>query len=225
MADDKDIIAFLSGLVTEQRLRRFDETLSERTRYISVCLEDIFQSQNASAVLRSCECLGIQDVHIIENYNPYIINPMVVKGSDRWLSLYRYNSSGNNSIEAVTQLKASGYRVVATSLQTGSTDLEAFDVSRGKTVIIFGNEHKGVSQDLLEQADECIKISMCGFTQSFNISVSAGIILYHLVQKIKKSAVDWQLTSAERNKIFAEWLTKSVKNPQPLLNRLAFDRK
>ena len=219
MIDNESIASLLSGLVTEKRLERIEEILAQRTRYITVVLEDIYQSQNASAVLRTCECFGIQDVHIVENYNAYNINPMVLKGSDKWLNISRYNQSDNNSAEVVNCLKSEGYRIIATSLQEGSTTLNSFDISRGKCAIVFGNEHQGVSKHIMEQADEHLKIAMCGFTQSLNISVSAGIVISQLVQKLKDK-VDWQLTSEEKKMVRTEWLKCSVKNPQMLINRL-----
>jgi len=224
MTDDEAVVSFLSGLLTEERLGRVEEVLAQRTRYLTVVLEDIYQSQNASAVLRTCECFGVQDVHIIENYNPYNINPMVLKGSDKWLNINRYNQSENNSAAAVDRLKSEGYRIVATSLHEGSISLDAFDARRGKCAVIFGNEHQGVSEYILKQADEYLKITMCGFTQSLNISVSAGIIISQLIRKIKNSAINWELAASEKENIRAEWLKRSVKNPQMLINRLAAEK-
>ncbi len=221
MTDNKAVISFLSDFVTEQRRCKMEEILAQRTRYVTVLLEDIFQSQNASAVLRTCECFGIQDIHIIENYNSYRINPFVVKGSDKWLNIRKFNNGDHNSIEAITRLKSEGYRIAATSLQEGSIELSDFDVTKGKFVVVFGNEHQGVSKCILKEADEHLKIPMCGFTQSLNISVSAGIIMNTLVQKIKQSAVDWQLNDSEKEPLRAEWLKCSVKNPQMLINRLS----
>ena len=216
MIADGNIISLLSGLITERRFDRIEKVLAQRTRYLTVVLEDIYQSQNASAVLRTCDCFGVQDVHIVENYNPYNINPMVVKGSDKWLTINRYNQSENNSLEAISRLKAEGYRIVATSLTEESVDLADFDIERGKCAIVFGNEHQGVSGFMLEHADECLKISMCGFTQSLNISVSAGIIISQLTQKIKNHVADWQLTDLEKTALRIEWLKKSVKKPEML---------
>ena len=211
MSDCLNIASFLSGFVTERRLGRIEEILAQRTRYITIALEDIYQSQNASAVLRTCECFGVQDVHIIENYNPYNVNPMVLKGSDKWLNIHRYNRSDNNTAEAVRRLKSEGYRIIATSLCDESIALNSLDVEHGRCVIVFGNEHQGVSEYMKEQADEFLKIPMLGFTQSLNISVSAGIILFRLMEKMRNSNVIWQLTEPEKDILRAEWLQSSVK--------------
>jgi len=206
------ITSVLSGWVTEKRLARIEEILAQRTRYLTIALEDIYQSQNASAVLRTCECFGVQDVHIIENYNPYNINPMVLKGSDKWLNIQRHNQSDNNTVEAVNWLKSKGYRIIATSLGEKSILLDDIDIERGKCAIIFGNEHQGVSKYVMEQADEYLKIPMRGFTQSLNVSVSAGIIISQMIEKIRNSSVGWQLTDPEKNILRAEWLQCSVKS-------------
>jgi len=212
MSDREFVTSVLSGWVTEKRLGRIEEILTQRTRYLTVALEDIYQSQNASAVLRTCECFGVQDVHIIENYNPYNINPMVLKGSNKWLSIHRYNQSDNNMDEVVNWLKSEGYRIIATSLCEKSILLDDFDIERGKCAVIFGNEHQGVSEYMMGQADECLKIPMFGFTQSLNISVSAGVIISRLIEKIRNSTVGWQLTDPEKDILRAEWLQCSVKS-------------
>ena len=212
MSDCEYITSVLSGWVTERRLGRIEEILTKRTRYLTVALEDIYQSQNASAVLRTCECFGVQDVHIIENDNPYNINPMVLKGSDKWLSIHRHNQSENNTAGVVHMLKSEVYRIIATSLCERGVLLNDFDVERGKCAIVFGNEHQGVSEYMMEQADECLKIPMCGFTQSLNISVAAGIIISQLMEKIRNGTVVWQLTDHEKDILRAEWLQCSVKS-------------
>ena len=224
MDDDEYVISLLSGLVTEKRLNRLEEILAQRTRYITVAMEDIYQSQNASAVLRTCECFGIQDIHVIENYNPYNINPLVLQGADKWLNINRYNQFDHNSTVAVNRLKTEGYRIVATSLDEESTGLDVFDVSGGKFAVIFGNEHQGVSEYILTQADERLKVSMCGFTQSLNISVSAGVIISQLTEKIKSSAINWHLSEDEKRSIRAEWLKRSVKKSQMLVEHMATQR-
>ena len=160
MSECELVTPVLSEWVTEKRRGRTEEILTQRTRYLTVVLEDIHQSQNVSAVLRTCECFGVQDVHIIENYNPYNINPMVLKGSDKWLSIHRYNQSEDNTAKTVHWLKSEGYRIIAASLCKKSVLLSDFDIECGKCAIILGNEHQGVSKNMMEQADEYLK-SQC----------------------------------------------------------------
>lgn len=208
---DNGLIEYLSGFITENRFKQLTRVLEHRTRYLTVVLEDIYQSQNASAVLRTCDCFGVQDVHIIENKNEYNINPDVALGASKWLSLNYYNKKENNTLDAIQQLKQQGYRIVATTPHTDDVDLEEFDLSKGKTALVFGTELTGVSDVVMENADEFMKIPMYGFTESFNISVSAAISLHHLIYKLKNSDIDWQLGKDMSDEILLSWLRKSIK--------------
>lgn len=206
------IVTYLEQFVLERRKELISSISEKRTRYITVALEDIYQSQNASAVLRTCDCFGIQDVHIIENRNKYLLNPDVTLGSDKWLKLIKYKSQKNNSIKSVEELKKLGYRIVATSPNYHSTNLDDFDLYKGKIALFFGNERNGLSKEIINNADEYLKIPMAGFTESFNISVSAAIILHTLTEKLRNSLIDWQLTYEERLELRHQWLKKSIKH-------------
>jgi len=221
----------MSEFVTGERLELFHRVLGERTRYITVLLEDIFQSQNASAVLRTCDCTGIQDVHIVEERNEYEINPDVSLGSDRWLTFHYHNRGEDNLSDAVAALKKEGYRIVATSPHTDGTNdgtsgrtngrntdrtgnwtsLESFDLEKGKAALLFGTELNGLTEQALELADEFIRIPMVGFTESYNISVSAAVILYSLRKRLEGSELEWRIGEEERNPILLEWLRRSIK--------------
>ncbi|MDR1553304.1 MAG: RNA methyltransferase [Prevotellaceae bacterium] len=207
---------YLEQFASDERIDLLRQKLLQRTRYICVCLEDIFQSQNASAALRTCEAFGIQDVHIIEDKNKYQINPMVVKGSVKWLTLHKYNSSAP-SYDAVCHLKNQGYRIVATSPYGNNTALEDFDIAKGKTAIFFGTEYSGISDTVRKNADEFITIPMFGFVESFNISVSAAIILHHLTMKLRKSEISWQLNEDEQNQIMLQWLRATIRNSDKII--------
>lgn len=202
-----------------ERYETLRNVLSQRSRYLAVVLEDIYQAQNASAVLRSADCFGFQDVHIIENNHDYRINPDVEKGASSWLNLHRHNDKENNSLEAIRKLKADGYRIIATTPHTDDINLEDFDVSKGKAAIIFGTEVTGISDIVKAEADEFMKIPMYGFSESFNISVSAAIVMQHLRYKIMRSDVQWQLSEDEANKLMLEWLGKSIRSSKEIAKR------
>ncbi|MBN1339217.1 MAG: RNA methyltransferase [Bacteroidales bacterium] len=210
----ESLIQYLETFVTDRRASLFDRILQHRTRYITVALEDIFQSQNASAVLRTCDCLGIQDVHIIENRNIYDVNPDVALGSDKWLNLVKYNSEGNNSLEAIQKLRKEGYRIVATTPHEPSTPLPDFDLSKGKVALFFGTELKGLTSSILDNADENLQIPLYGFTESFNISVSAAIILHDLTEKLWSSNLPKQLSKEEINELKLKWLRQTIKKSE-----------
>lgn len=215
METDK-LIQYLSQFTTERRVELFKGIVQKRSRYLSVVLEDIFQPHNASAVLRTCDCFGVQDVHIIENENCYNVNPDVALGSDKWLKLYKYNQDTNNTLEAYRILREKGYRIVATTPHKDDVNLHDFDLDRGKAAFVFGTELKGLSQIAIDNADEYVKIPMYGFTESFNISVSAAIILHHLTNRLYNSEIDWSLNIEEKEELILDWLRKTIKSSESL---------
>lgn len=211
------LLNHLKGFVTDERSQKIKGIAEFRTKYITVALEDIYQSQNASAVLRSCECFGVQDVHIIENRNTYQVNPDVALGANKWLNIHRYNRPGiNNSLTAITQLKNAGYRIVATTPHEQDKNLEYFDLSAGKTALFFGNELEGLSEEMINSADEFLKIPIYGFTESFNISVSVAIILHFISFQLRNSNIHWQLSENEKIDLQIQWLKKSIKESESI---------
>jgi len=216
---NQDSINYLSSFLSEERFSLFKQIMLFRTRYITVVLEDIFQSQNASAVLRTCDCFGIQDVHIIENRNKFNENITVTRGSTKWINLYQYNQQSNNTLSTIQSLKEKGYKIVATSPHISDIELADFDLKLGKSAIIFGNEKKGVSDIVKQNADYFLKIPMHGFTESLNISASVAIILHHLTNKMKNELIDWRLTDNEQEILMIEWLTKSLKRGDLLIKK------
>jgi tRNA (guanosine-2'-O-)-methyltransferase len=189
------------------------KVISQRTRHITVVLEDIYQPHNASAVLRTCDLTGVQDVHIIENKNVYDVNPDVAMGSSKWLNLVKYNSNENNTAEAFRQLKEKGYRIVATSPHKNDKSLEEISLDN-KMAFVFGTEMHGLSEEAIQLADEYVRIPMVGFTESYNISVSAALVLYTLTQKLRSSNIFWQLNEYERIEILLEWTRRSINKPE-----------
>jgi tRNA (guanosine-2'-O-)-methyltransferase len=216
---NKDLLLFLKEYITENRLEIFNKVLSFRTRYFSVILEDIYQSQNASAVLRTADCFGVQDIHIIENRNEYQINPDVAVGSTKWLSLNYYNELENNTLRTLTKLKTQGYRIVATTPHINDVDLYNFDVTKGKFALVFGNEREGLSNKVIENADEFLRIPMYGFTESYNISVSAALCMQYLSEKVRNSNVNWQLSVHEKDELILEWIINTLKKPETFINK------
>ena len=211
-AFDRALMEFMEPMVIERRLNLIDSVLGERTRYITILLEDLFQPHNASAVMRSCDCFGIQDIHIIENRNKHKLNPEIELGSAQWLNIYTYKREIRNTKPAIEKLKSQGYRVVATTPHIDDVSLGDFDLGRGKVALLFGTERQGLSEEALSLADEYLKIPMVGFTESLNISVSAAIILQTLRERILNSDIDWRLSQDEKDQIRLQWIRNSVRN-------------
>lgn len=214
----KELIQYLSQYVTEKRMSLFRDVVKNRTKYVTVVLEDIFQRQNASAVLRSCDCFGVQDVHVIENRNDFEVDPNVAMGASKWLSINHYNEGVNNTEKALNKLKIDGYRIIATSPHENDMLLDDFNLEDGKFALVFGTELLGVSEEVKQNADVFVKIPMYGFTESFNISVSAAIVLHHLTHKLKKSSVNWQLSSDESDELIMKWLKSCIKGSEAIIN-------
>lgn len=216
---DIRLIKFLSDFLSDRRLAILNRVLDNRTRYITVLLEDIYQSQNASAVLRTCEIMGIQDLHVIENRNNYFYNPGVAMGAGKWINIFKYNKIENNSIEALQHLKSQNYRIVATAPAGMGVPLQDFDIDKGKFAIVIGSEINGISQQILDNAHELITIPMFGFTESFNLSVSTAIILHQLIGKLQQSNLPWHLSEDEKNVLKLEWLKASIKKSDLLVKK------
>jgi tRNA (guanosine-2'-O-)-methyltransferase len=205
------LVAHFSGFMTDRRNELFRNIASQRTRYITVVLEDIFQSHNASAVLRSCECFGIQDVHLIENRYTYELNPDIALGSWKWLTLNRHSDNPDNTISCLNKLKSEGYRIVATTPHELDTTPQKLDLAIGKVALVFGTELEGLSDNALSIADEFLKIPMVGFTESLNISVSAALLIHHLTEKLRNSTIKWQMEENEVTALLLQWMRNSIK--------------
>lgn len=214
---DKDtrdkFIGFVENYVQDDRKEKFRKVLDERTKYVTVVIEDPIRSQNASAVVRTADCFGIQDTHIIENENEYTINPLVLKGSNQWVNIHKYNKEDNNTLACLNKLKSEGYRIVATSPHANDVNLDELNIEAGKIALVMGNEQEGISDLVKKHADEFVKIPMVGFSESFNISVSTAICLNQITTQLRKSDINYHLTEEEKEDLFADWCLKSTHIP------------
>ncbi|BCR20665.1 TrmH family RNA methyltransferase [Borrelia miyamotoi] len=198
-------IEILSKFITEQRRDRIEEVLSNRTNYLTLVLEDIFQSQNASATIRTIEILGLSNIHIIETNNKYTLNPDVVLGASKWIDIVKYTCVR----AAFDNLRDNGYRIVATSLNNRSVSLEDFPIDN-KMAIFFGTELTGLSHEVLENADLHLKIPMYGFTQSYNVSVAVAIVFYSLISRLRKGSIRYLLSEDEKLGLKLDYYRKIV---------------
>ena len=219
-----EALEYLKSFVTENKLDVIESRLHERTRHVTVVLEDMFLAHNTSAVLRSADCFGIQDVHIIENTNYYELNPKVVLGATKWLHLHQYRKDHDNTTDCINQLKDQGYSIVATSPHTDSVSLQDLPIHK-PVALMFGTEKLGLSSNALELADAHMYIPMYGFTESLNISVSAAICLQHITSRMRAENVNWQLSDKEKQVLEDEWIRLCLKDPEGLEKRFYEDQK
>jgi tRNA (guanosine-2'-O-)-methyltransferase len=208
---------FLTGFISHNKAEKFNRMILDRTRYLTIVMEDIFQPHNTSAVLRSCDCFGVQDVHIIENFNKYEVNPAVALGSSKWINLYRYNKQENNSADCFEKLKSHGYKIIAATPHKEGFTPESLPLEN-KIALVFGTEYEGLSPIALSMADGFVGIPMYGFTESFNISVSAALLLRALVERLHQSSVQWQLEEEEKLDVQIQWAKNVIKRPDLLEN-------
>ena len=214
----KKAINYFFNLVTEKRRHKIIEVLSQRTRHLTIVLENIFQPHNISAVMRSCECFGIQDLHIIENHYDFKVDPEIALGSSKWLSAYRYNQEKQNTASCLLQLKKQNYQIAALTLADDSIPLSELDITQ-KTVLCIGTEETGLTCIAHEMADIKVQIPMAGFTNSFNLSVTAALCIYDLINKLKhQSEIDWGLSKQHHDQLCLEWLVKSLPSGRQILD-------
>lgn len=213
------LYAYLANHLTDERKALFEEVVKQRTRHITVILEDLFQPHNASAVMRSCDCFGVQDIHIIENRNKFAPNKEIAMGSSKWVTLHQYNNEENNTVSCINSLKEKGYKIIATTPHTNDCNIEDLDLSQ-PIALMFGSEKPGLTPLAMEHADAFAKIPMFGFTESFNISVSAALCLHSATTRMRKDqTIQWQLSSQEQTLLKTEWAKKTLKSSKQLIHR------
>ena len=208
------LLAHLETFLTPRRIALFDKVIAQRTNHFTVATQDVYQLHNTSAVIRSCEVFGIQYIHVIEERKPKRIDREIAMGAQKWVDVNRYATSK----ECIKELKSKGYQIVATTPYGESTELKDFSIEK-PSAIFFGTEKDGLSEEILDQADCRIRISMVGFTESLNISVSAAIILQHLTSELKSSKISWELSEDEKKTLKYEWLKKCIKNSDSIISQ------
>ncbi|MBE6213945.1 MAG: RNA methyltransferase [Rikenellaceae bacterium] len=207
---------YMTGFLTAERLEVLQRTLAQRTRYMTILTENTFHPQNASALVRHCEAFGLQDLHTVETLCKFNPNVNIVRGTDKWVDITRHSSTA----EAISSLKAAGYRLVATTPHRESCTPETFDVEKGPFCLIFGTEHAGVSDEIMASADEYLRIPMCGMVESLNVSASAAILIYMLSQRMRLSpSIDWHLSEEENRELLFRWVMSSVRDAERILER------
>lgn len=211
---DSHYLEYLEGFITENRRDSFMRILAQRSRHFVVAIEDVYQLHNTSAVLRTCEVFGVQELHVVEEKYGKKIDKEIALGAQKWVDVDRYNTTG----DCIKYLKDRGYKIIATSPHAEAADLDDFDIT-DKAAIFFGTEKKGLTQEVLDQADGFIKIPMLGFTESLNISSSAAIVIQSISQRLRKSDINWQLSEQELLEKRIDWTQKSIKDIEFITQR------
>ena len=213
MDENRKLLEYLESFLTDKRRTLFEKVISRRTNHFTVATQDVYQLHNTSAVIRSCDVFGVQNVHVVEEVNLKKIDREIAMGAQKWVDINRYTSTE----DCIANLRRQGYRIIATSPHQG-TMLQDFDIS-APAALFFGRETEGLSEEVLEQADEFLQIPMVGFTESLNISVSAAIILQDVTARLRRSNMDWRLTEEEQIHKRLDWAKKNLKNSAEIIKR------
>lgn len=201
------LLEYLEGFITDNRKKGFLKVLQNRTKHFTIAMEDVYQLHNTSAVMRSCEVFGIQELNVIEQKFGKRIDTEIAMGAQKWVDVNRFNTVQS----CVDEMRAKGYQIIATTPHNDSCMLHEFDISK-RSAIFFGTEKNGLSEEVLHQADGFIKIPMVGYTESLNISVSAAIIIQDVTNRLRQSSIDWHFTEEEILEKRLDWTRKSIKD-------------
>jgi len=210
MTEREKVLEAFYNIVTKSKQNMFDLHASERTRYFTIVLENMFQLHNASAVMRSCDCFGVQDLHVIEDRNEYKVDREIAMGAGKWVNLHQYTSE-NATHECLSQLKSKGYKIIATTPHESNITIHDLDLSQ-KTALVFGTELEGLTQEALDFADGYVHLPMYGFTESFNVSVSAALTMHTVRQRLEESNLNWKLSKNEQIETKIEWCKNILRN-------------
>lgn len=207
----EQVLAAFYDIITDNKKEMFDRLSQLRTKHMAIVVENMYQQHNASAVVRSCDLFGFQDLHIIENEFKYKVDPEIAKGATQWIDLKQYTSKENATKNCIEHLRSEGYKIVATSPHKKSVTIHDLDITP-KTAIMFGTEWTGLSDTAMEMADEYVHIPMYGFTESFNVSVSAALVMHTLRNRLENSDVDWKLSPEELTELKISWCKQILRN-------------
>ena len=208
-------LEYMSQFLTEERKAVLQRTVASRTHYMRILTENMFHPQNASAIMRHCEAFGIQQIHTVEDRCKFDPSVNIVRGTQKWVDVEHHETTR----EALAALKSEGYRIVATTPHRCSATPETFDVTKGKFALVFGTEHAGISDEVIEAADDFLMIPMCGMVESLNVSASAAILIYMLAERVRQSVEGWQLSDEEQLRLLTRWTLSSIRDYEGILRR------
>ncbi len=164
---------------TEKRKNRIIEVARQRQQTLHIVLENIHDPHNVSAIFRTCDAVGVPAVSLVYTIEKF---PKIAKKSSgsafKWIEKEKHKSIS----DCYTSLKDKGFKIYASSITEGVKNLYDLDLSE-KCAIVLGNEHRGVSDEAAELADERFLIPMFGMVQSLNVSVASAVVLYEAARQ------------------------------------------
>ena len=214
MKTNQEIYDYLQQFLTDERLSKIKHFSKESSDFVLPVMEDVYQFRNAAAIVRSVEACGFHHVVALEEENVFNPNLKVTKGAETWVQVEKMP----NNLDSLKEIKSRGYRILAVSPEKNATMLPDYEVKE-PIALVFGTESEGVSDEILDFADETLAIPMFGFTKSFNVSVAAAICMYELKQKLMKSGIEYQLSDQKLLELKIRWAKNSIKSSEQILER------
>mgnify|MGYP003427241340 FL=1 len=214
MKNNQEIYDYLQQFLTDERLSKIEHFSKESSDFVLPVMEDVYQFRNAAAIVRSVEACGFHHVVALEEENVFNPNLKVTKGAETWVQVEKMP----NNLDSLKEIKSRGYRILAVSPEKNATMLPDYEVKE-PIALVFGTELEGVSDEILDFADETLAIPMFGFTKSFNVSVAAAICMYELKQKLIKSGIEYKLSDEKLLELKIRWAKNSIKSSEQILER------
>ena len=205
---------YLKQFLTDERLSKIEHFSQESSDFVLPVMEDVYQFRNAAAIVRSVEACGFHHVVALEEENVFNPNLKVTKGAETWVKVEKMP----NNLDSLKEIKKRDYKILAVSPENNATMLPDYEVKE-PIALVFGTELEGVSDEILDFADETLAIPMYGFTKSFNVSVAAAICMYELKQKLMKSGIDYKLSEEKLLEMKIRWTVNSIRSGEELLER------
>lgn len=159
--------------MTPERLERITSMLNHRQPDLTVCMEGVHKAHNLAAVVRTCDAIGVSDVHAVWKNEQMRVSGGIATGSQQWVQVHNYSKT----VDAIAELKKQNMQILVTNLSDKAVDFREIDYTK-PTAIILGQEKFGASKEALELADQDIVIPMVGMVQSLNVSVANAVVLY-----------------------------------------------
>ncbi len=215
MKDSAKIYEYLKQFLTEDRLKKIEHFSQDSSDFILPVMEDVYQFRNAAAIVRSVEACGFHKVIAMEEENVFNPNLTVTKGAETWVEVEKMPKN----MASLLEIKNRGYKIVAVSPEKNATMLPDYIIT-SPIALVFGTELEGVSEEVLDFADETLAIPMYGFTKSFNVSVAAGICMYDLKQKLINSTINCKLSEEKLLEMKIRWAVNSIRSGKEILEHI-----
>ena len=214
MKNPEETFHYIKQFLTEERLQKIEHFSAESSDFVLPVMEDIFQFRNAAAIVRSVEACGFHKIVAMESENVFNPNLRVTKGAENWVEVEKLP----HHLDSLQKIKNRGYKILAVSPEKNATMLPDYDLKE-PVALVFGTEKEGVTEEILNFADETLAIPMYGFTKSFNVSVAAAICMYELKQKLIRSNIDYKLSGEKLWEIKIRWAKNSIPSGDMILEK------